>query len=82
MIMIFSNHYVKIEIVLTFGFGFNFMTPINSIDICWFNDGIMSLKFNFIMTNSHYHLWCMYEAIIPICVLSMLRFLYHMVIKP
>ena len=48
MIIIFSNNFVKIEIVLTFGFGFNFMKPINSTDICWFSDEIVSLGFNFI----------------------------------
>ena len=43
---IYKDHYVKIEVVLAFGFGFNCLTPINLTDICWFNDEIVSLEFN------------------------------------
>ena len=39
---------MKIEIILRFGFGFDFMTLINTTEICWFNDENVSLEFNVI----------------------------------
>ena len=43
---VYKDHYIKIEVVLAFGFGFNCLTPINLINSCSFNDEIVPLEFN------------------------------------